>query len=313
LILVADNLREKNIDQLIPGILNAAETSGIPVVGVCTQKDYLIPLKSFFKSGTVDVVNEAINDEELILRLRLRIREARVQNALTPNDFFFSEAQEKEQGKRSGIFNFFDQQKTEVGCVAIQKGRVVKATYGTIIKEDAFLQLACNSLLSFQFEDHTNVEKGTIDASITNLLLEAYKLKDEMKKQDHDRDGKLKALIIDSNRIERLLANRVLKNLEIESKVVGPDEFTLRFMAQFAPDFLILDQKDARSIMDLIWQSGRKEDDIPVIIYCDKRGNDLYSTEFGKHKIDIIVNKKFLHLEIKDILKKLFNFSPEGV
>lgn len=197
--------------------------------------------------------------------------------------------------------------------ISVLNGRAVKATYGSIIKEDAFLQLACNPQLKFQFEDKDKVEEGTIRSTIMNLFLEAYKLKDEIKKQDQRQEGSLKTIIIDSNRIERLLANRVLKNLNIDSKVLGPDEFSLRLMARFTPDFLIIDRKEADNILDLIWPSGRKEDDLPVIIYCDKEGKDLYSSESGSHLIDYVFNKKNLHIQIESSLKELFNFLPESI
>ena len=142
--------------------------------------------------------------------------------------------------------------------------------------------------------------------------MEAYKLKDEIKKQETVEKEELKAMIIDENRIERLLTNRTLKNFGIESKVIGEKEFSLRLLAQFSASFLIIDSVSAKKIMDLIWQDGRKDGDIPVIIYCDEKIKDIYSLQIENHLIDRAIYKKELHVQIKDILAELFNFAPEN-
>jgi DNA-binding response OmpR family regulator len=312
IIFVADNLKEKDINQLVPSILGSNETGGLPVIGITTTSGSLESTKAFFAHGAVDVIHLPADIEEIILRTQLRMQEAGIQNALTPNDYFFYEAQEKEQGKRSGIFHFYNQMKVKVGDISIIEGFVVCATYGSIIKEDAFLQLACSPVLSFRFEDKTDIKEGIIKVGITNLLLEAFKLKDEIKKQEIYSEDTLKGLIIDGNRIARLLANRALKDMQIESKVVGSNEFSIRLLARFTPNFLILDYSAAEKILDIIWHNGRTESDIPVIIYCDEDIKDINFSKIGKHIIDYVIYKKQLHLEIKEVLSKLFNFSPEN-
>ncbi|MBN2423883.1 MAG: DUF4388 domain-containing protein [Calditrichaceae bacterium] len=311
-LILADNLKEKTLDELIKSVLETPKLDGIPIIGLIPDDHSMESVKTFFNNGAAEVINLSMEIEEILLRIRLRIQEAGLRNVMTPNEYFFSEAQEKEQGKRSGIFHFYNPQKIHVGEIAVKEGRVVHATYADIIKEDAFLQLACNSVLSFRFEDTDDIEVGKIDASITNLLLEAYKLKDEIKKQENMLEDALKSLIIDDNRIERLLANRMLKLIGVNSKVVGLNEFSLRLMGQFTPSFLILDYKIAEKIMNTVWQNGRKADDIPVIIYCDEQLKDLNFSQIGKHQIDYVVYKKNLYLEIKSMLTNLFNFSPEN-
>ncbi len=311
-LILADNLKEKSLEQLMSNVLGTPKLDGIPIVGLVPEDHAIDSVKTFLGNGAVDVISLAMEIEEIMLRLQLRVQEAGIRNVLTPNEYFFSEAQEKEQGRRSGIFHFYNTQKMQVGEMAIKEGRVVHATYGDIIKEDAFLQLACNNLLSFRFEDNNDIEVGKIDESITNLLLEAYKLKDEIKKQDTILDEAIKSLIIDDNRIERLLANRMLKLIGVNSKVLGVKEFSIRLMAQFTPNFLIIDHKAAQKILDMIWQNGRTSEDIPVIIYCDEEVKDLNFTQVDKHQIDYTVYKKNLYLEIKNILSNLFDFTPEN-
>jgi DNA-binding NtrC family response regulator len=311
-LIMADNLKEKSLESLISSIMETPKLDGIPIIGLVTEDHSIDSVKTFFNNGAVEVIRLTTEIEEIYLRIRLRVQESGLRNVFTPNEYFFSEAQEKEQGKRSGIFHFYSPQKIMVGEIAVKDGKVVHATYGDIIKEDAFLQLACNGVLSFRFEDTDDIEIGKINASITNLLLEAYKLKDEIKKQENVLDEALRSLIIDNDRIERLLANRMLKLIGVNSKVVGVNEFSLRLMAQFTPSFLILDNKAAPKIMDLIWQNGRTSEDIPVIIYCDEEVKDINFSQIGKHQIDYVVHKKNLYLEIKSILSSLFNFSPEN-
>ncbi len=295
---------------MLYSLQKAPETAGIPVIGITVTDNPSQAVLEFLRNGAVDALNENTVPEEAVIRAKLRIDEAVLRSALTPNEFFFSEAQEKEQGKRSGIFHFFNNQRVAVGSVHIKDGRVVHATYGSIIKEDAFLQLACNDNLSFRFEDRADIEDGTFSASITNLLLEAYKLKDEMKKQGAGPETELKGLIIDPNRIERLLANRVLKNMGIESKVVSDTDFTLRLMTGFLPNFIIVDCGCAESVLDRIWPEGRRSDNIPVIIYCDEEIKNLNSSFAGNHQIDKVVWKKDFQTQMKNIVRNLFNTAP---
>ena len=312
-IIVVDNMKEKNLKELIPSVKQIPKVSDAPIIGITLEKSHLKSTIEMFEGGVSDVIHLPIDLDEIVFRLHLRIEEAGLQNTLTPNDYFFSESQEKEQGKRSGIYHFYDKNRVKVGDISILKGHVVAATNGSIIKEDAFLQLACSDILSYRFEVKDDIQEGKMDASVTNLLMEASKLKDEIKKQqDYSSEEKLKCLIVDENRITRLVTNRTLKNYQIESRVIGPKEFVIRFLGNFAPNFLIIDYKCAKDILDMIWSSGKKEDDLPVIIYCEEDVKDLNFKNIDKHVVELVIHKKDLNLKVQNFLNNFFNYSPEN-
>ena len=187
----------------------------------------------------------------------------------------------------------------------VKEGRVVSAAYGSLIKEDAFLQLACNDELKFVFEDVEDVPIANVNESITNLLMEAAKLKDEIKKQEGSNLYDLKVLIIDDNRIARIMASRVVKKMDYECKVTGPQEMTVRFMANFAPQLIVLDFEDAEDILNMLWPKPRTDSDMPVIIYCDEDVKDINFNEIGKHQISAVVYKNKFHDESKSLFEKV--------
>ncbi len=305
IIFVADNLKEKTISQLLPAIMENDLLKRIPIIGIARTSAN--SMKDFFEYGAADVIDELTPADEIMLRVNVRRREAGFQLTLTDNTHFFFEAQEKEQGRRSGIFRFFDDQRRPVGEVAVKEGRIVSATYGKMIKADAFLQLACNQGLQYRFSDEDDVPSGKMDESITNLLLEASKLQDEIKKEKRFKKSEINGLIIDNSRISRILAARALKDLKIEAKVIGASEFSVRLIARFTPDFLIIDYASAEEILDQIWQSGHNNDDLPAIIYCDQDIKDINCTKIGDHLIEHILYKKELPDKINGILGALFS------
>lgn len=309
IIFVADNLKEKTISQLLPAVKENDILKRIPVIGIA--RNNANSMNDFFEYGAADVIDDMTPADEIIMRVNVRRREAGFQLALTDNTHFFSEAQEKEQGKRSGIFRFFDAQRRPVGEIAVKGGRIVSATYGKMIKADAFLQLVCNPVLQYRFSDYDEVPAGKMDESITNLLLEASKLKAEIKKQKRFDKNEINGLIIDDSRISRILAARALKELKVESKVVSAAEFSLRLIARFTPDFLIIDYTNAREILDQIWQSGHNIDDLPAIIYCDQDIKDINCTKIGDHLIEHILYKKELPDKINGILGTMFSVLPK--
>jgi CheY-like chemotaxis protein len=308
LIFVADNLREKNLVDLVNAVHEIEGLANIPLIGLITGNEGQA-VTTFLRNGAVDVLKPPYDLEEIIARVNLRLQEASLQKRFTSGEFFFNEAQEKEQAKRTGIFKFFDDHNIEVGNICIKEGRVVHATYGSLIKEDAALQLACNTELKFIFEDTDAIPHVSINEGITNLLLEASKLKDEIKRQEGEELGETKAIVIDENRIARILASRVLRNFNIICKITSPKEMTVRFMANFAPQLLVIDYMDADEILDKLWPTPRKETDIPVIIYCDDDIKDINFDHINKHKITATIYKNRFHKEIKDILQnvKLIN------
>ncbi len=303
LVLVADNLKEKNAIDLLTGIKGMQEMENVPIIGMVTGEDPQIGT-TFLQNGAVDSVQEPFNPGEVIARIDLRIHEAQLKQRFTASQFFWNEAQEKEQVRRTGVFRFYDAQNTEVGEIAIKDGRMVFATYGSLIKEDAFLQLACNETLRFVFSDLEDVPLSNINVGITNLLMEAAKLKDEIKKQEGELLEKVKVLVIDENRIARIMVTRTLKNVGYVYKVTSPEEMTVRFMANFAPHLLILDYQNSANILDMLWPSNRTEKDIPVIIYCDEDIKDLNFDKIGNHYITATVYKSKFHEELTSLLQK---------
>jgi CheY-like chemotaxis protein len=304
IVFVADNLKEKSIDNLLASISKTCGQGNTPIIGIVTGEDNQKNVLDFFQHGAVDVIHPPYDLEEVVARLHLRIKESTALQRFTAGAFFFNEAQEKEHAKRTGIFKFFEQNNLEVGNICVQNGRVVHATYSSLIKEDAFLQLACNTDLKFTFEDTDEIPRSSIDEGITNLLLEASKLKDEIKRQEGEKDGELKSIIIDENRIARILASRVMKNLNFVCKITAPAEMTVRFMANFAPNVLILDYLDAEQILNKLWPTPRKDTDIPVIIYCDEDVKEINFTKVKNHSITATVYKNMLHKDIQAILQE---------
>jgi PleD family two-component response regulator len=304
LLLVADNFKEKSNTDLMHSVQKIEELRQIPMVAlILSENDDSV--MDFFNSGVVDAVRKPFHSKEVIARINLRISESRLQHHFTANEFFWNEAQEKDQGKRTGIFRFYDVNNTEIGNIMVKDGRFVSAAYGSLIKEDAFLQLACNEELRFVFEDTDAVPIENVNESITNLLMEAAKLKDEIKKQEGQELEEVKVLVIDDNRIARIMASRTVKKMGYECKVTGPQEMTVRFMANFAPQLIILDYEDADRILSMLWPKPRTEDDVPVIIYCDEDVKDINFSNIGKHHVSASSYKNKFHEEAKELFEKV--------
>ena len=304
LLLVADNFKEKSNSDLMNSVQKIDELRQVPIIALIIN-DNDDSVMDFFNNGVVDVIRRPFHIKEVVTRINLRISESLLQHHFTANEFFWNEAQEKDQGKRTGIFRFYDVYSTEIGNIMVKGGRFVSATYGSLIKEDAFLQLACNEELKFVFEDLEDVPIANVNESITNLLLEAAKLKDEIKKQEGVELEEVKVLVIDDNRIARIMASRTVKKMGYDCKVTGPQEMTVRFMANFAPQLIILDYEDADKILSMLWPKPRTEDDFPVIIYCDEDVKDINFTNIGKHRISASSYKNKFHEEAKDLFEKV--------
>ena len=302
LLLVANNFKEKSIPDLMSSLKKIDQMKYTPIIALHfgEQKNQV---KEFFKFGAVDAIRQPFEFSELLVRINLRISESMLQHHFTSNEFFWNEAQEKDQGRRTGIFRFYDINNAQIGNIMVKEGRVVAAAYGSLIKEDAFLQLACNEELRFIFEDTDEIPNSNINASITNLLMEAAKLNDEIKKQEGKRPGDIKVLVLDDNRIARIMASRVIKKTGFECKVTSPKEMTVRFMASFAPQLIILNYEDADNIMNMLWPKPRTESDIPIIIYCDEDVKDINFKRIGKHNISATVYKNKFNAEVKQLFE----------
>ena len=304
LLLVADNFKEKSIPDLMNSIQKIIELRQVPIIALVLNSGDDAAM-DFFNNGVVDLIRLPRHINEVLARINLRINESQLRHHFTSNEFFWNEAQEKDQGKRTGIFKFYDVNNIEIGNIMVKDGRIVSAAYGSLIKEDAFLQLACNEELKFVFEDTEEVPVENVNESITNLLMEAAKLKDEIKKQEGAAPDEIRILVIDDNRIARIMASRSVKKMGYECKVTGPKEMTVRFMANFAPQLIILDYDDAEKILDMLWPKPRTEDDVPIIIYCDEDVKDINFTKIGKHHISASAYKNKFHEEVKMLFEKI--------
>jgi DNA-binding response OmpR family regulator len=304
LLLIADNFKEKSISDLMGSVNKIEELRQVPIIALILN-DNEDSVMDFFNNGVVDLIRQPFFGKEVVARINLRISVSQLQHHFTANEFFWNEAQEKDQGKRTGIFKFYDVNNTEIGNIMVKGGRFVSAAYGSLIKEDAFLQLACNEELKFVFEDTEDVPIANVNESITNLLMEAAKLKDEIKKQEGAELEEVKVLVIDDNRIARIMASRTVKKIGYECKVTGPQEMTVRFMANFAPQLIILDFEDAEKILNMLWPKPRTEDDVPVIIYCDEDVKDINFNNVGKHHISASSYKNKFHEEAKVLFENV--------
>jgi DNA-binding response OmpR family regulator len=304
LLLVADNFKEKSNTDLMYSVQKIEELRQVPIIALILDENDDAAM-DFFDNGVVDVVRKPFYFKEVLARINLRISESKLQHHFTANEFFWNEAQEKDQGKRTGIFRFYDVNNTEIGNIMVKDGRFVSGAYGSLIKEDAFLQLACNEELRFVFEDTEEIPIENVNESITNLLMEAAKLNDEIKKQEGQELEEVKVLVIDDNRIARIMASRTVKKMGYECKVTGPQEMTVRFMANFAPQLIILDYEDSERILDMLWPKPRTEDDVPVIIYCDEDVKDINFSNIGKHHVSASSYKNKFHEEAKELFEKV--------
>ena len=99
------------------------------------------------------------------------------------------------------------------------------------------------------------------------------------------------------------MASRILKSFNYVCKVTSPVEMTVRFMANYAPRLLIVDYSDSEAMLNMLWPDGRKDDDIPVIIYCDDDIKDINFSKLGKHEISSVIYKNEFNKNIKSVLQ----------
>ena len=135
--------------------------------------------------------------------------------------------------------------------------------------------------------------------------MEAAKLNDEIKKQEGKGPDDIRVLVLDDNRIARIMASRVIKKMGFECKVTSPKEMTVRFMGNFAPQLIIVNYEDADNIMNMLWPKPRTDSDIPIIIYCDEDVKDINFNSIGKHKISATVYKNKFHSDVKQLFESV--------
>ncbi len=266
------------------------ETAYIPVIVVTGHFDAEEIVKGL-ESGAVDAISKPFHISEVMMRGKIRIAEAKLKRRYTPMTHFFTEAQEKENSRRTGVFEFYDRNKTIIGDIYIEEGKVVYATSKDAIKEDAFLQLASLREGTYMFQDNMRPPTKTLSATITSLILEASQIIDELDTKEI-RDATMKrVLVIDRDRIPRILASRALKAAGYGTMVTSADEITQETLLKYDPDVVIVDYADCRPILEKIKVSAGKK--FPVIVYGDEENVKEISGlhQIGEHSIEAVVAK----------------------
>lgn len=252
------------------------------------------------ESGAVDAISKPFRIAEVLTRSKIRIAEAKLKRRYTPIAHFFNEVQEKEHSRRTGVFEFYDRSKSKLGEVFLEDGRVVYATSKDAIKEDAFLQLASTRDCVYVFLDNNPAPSKTLNASVTSLLLEASKIIDELHAREIRDQEQKRVLIIDRDRIPRILASRTLKSAGFATMVTSADEITQDTLEKYDPDALIVEYMDSEPILSKIRLQRANESSIPLIIYCDAdHVQEVRSNlRVANHPIDAFVQKTQLDTEL---------------
>jgi DNA-binding response OmpR family regulator len=267
------------------------DTAYIPVIFVTGHFNADEIVKGL-ESGAVDAISKPFHISEVMMRGKVRIAEAKLKRRYTPIAHFFSEAQEKEHGRRTGVFEFYDRvTKLKVGDIYIEDGKVVYATSRDAIKEDAFLQLASSRDATYMFQEDVRTPSKTLSANITSLILEASKIIDELEAKEIRDASTKRVLVIDHDRIPRILASRALKAAGYGTMVTSADEITQETIEKYDADVLVVDYTDCGTILDRIKLSMKKK--VPVIVYGDDDSVRELSGlhQVGSHPIDAVVAK----------------------
>ncbi|MBX7153161.1 response regulator [bacterium] len=243
-------------------------TAYIPVIFVTGHFNEEEIVKGF-EMGAVDAISKPFRLSEVMVRSRIRIAEAKLKRRYTPVTHFFAEAQEKEHSRRTGSFEFYNHTKSKIGEIFIEDGKVVYATSKDAIKEDAFLQLAASRGTTYMFQESTRAPNKTLSANITSLILEASKIVDEMESKEIRDDQQTRVLIIDRERIPRILASRVLKASGYTTMVTGAEEISQETSDKFDPHVVVVDHTDGEMILGKIKLTRPDQTPIPVIVYSD--------------------------------------------
>lgn len=221
------------------------------------------------EAGAVDAISKPFRIAEVLTRSKIRIAESKLKRRFTPVTHFFNEAQEKEHSRRTGVFEFFDRGKAKLGEIYLEDGKVVYATSKDAIKEDAFLQLASTKDCVYVYMDNATAPSKTLSASVTGLTLEASKIIDELLAKELRDQAQKRVLIIDRDRIPRILASRTLKTGGFATMVTSADEITQETLDKYDPDALIVEYMDSEPVLSKIRLARNGRGTIPLIIYCD--------------------------------------------
>ena len=90
-ILVADNLKEKKIEDLLASIKEHDNCRDLPVIGLVTSNDHKVAVR-FLRNGACDAVYPPFLYDEVQTRLNLRFEEIKMRQSFTSGEFFFNSA-----------------------------------------------------------------------------------------------------------------------------------------------------------------------------------------------------------------------------
>ncbi|KAB2880929.1 response regulator [bacterium] len=267
------------------------ETAYIPVIFVTGHFNAEEIVKGL-GSGAVDAISKPFHISEVIMRSKVRMAEAKLKRRYTAVTHFFSEAQEKEQSRRTGLFEFYDHAKTKIGDIYVEDGKVVYATSRDAIKDDAFLQLASTRHACYIFQDDVKTPTKSLSANITSLILEASKIIDELEAKEIRDDSQKRVLVIDPDRIPRILASRALKASGYNTMVTSTEEISAETVRKYNPDVIVVDHGHAELILNKI-KNGMAPKNAAIIIYSDQDHLDQFDgmDHIGEFKIDAFISK----------------------
>jgi DNA-binding response OmpR family regulator len=267
------------------------ETAYIPVIFVTGHFNAEEIVKGL-GSGAVDAISKPFHISEVVMRSKVRIAEAKLKRRYSSITHFFSEVQEKEQSRRTGLFEFYDQAKNKIGDIYVEDGKVVYATSRDAIKDDAFLQLASTRHASYIFQDEVKTPNKSFTANITSLILEASKIIDELEAKEIRDDSQKRVLVIDRERIPRILASRALKAGGYNTMVTSSDEISEETVSKYAPDAVVIDHTEAELILGKI-KNSLDHKKTAIIVYSDQDQMDQFAgmDRVGPFKIDAIISK----------------------
>lgn len=267
------------------------ETAYIPVIFVTGHFNAEEIVKGL-GSGAVDAISKPFHISEVIMRSKVRMAEAKLKRRYTSVTHFFSEAQEKEQSRRTGLFEFYDQAKTKIGDIYVEEGKVVYATSRDAIKDDAFLHLASTRDACYIFQEDVKTPNKSISTNITSLILEASKIIDELEAKEIRDDSQKRVLVIDPDRIPRILASRALKASGYSTMVTSTEEISPETVHKYNPDAIVVDHAQAEQILNKIKKSLDQKK-TAIIVYSDQDHLDQFSgmDHVGEFKIDAFISK----------------------
>ncbi len=267
-------------------------TAYIPVIFV-TGHFNVDEIVGGLETGAVDAISKPFRIAEVITRAKIRIAESRIKKRFTPVTHFFAEAQEKEHSRRTGVFEFFDKSRSKIGDIFIEDGKVVYATSKDAIKEDAFLQLASLRDATYMFQEESRPPRKTLSANMTSLILEASKILDELESKEIRSETEKRILIIDRQRIPRILASRTLKAGGYAAMVTSPDEISQETIDKYFPDAFIIDHADFESLSQKLRLTRPNGATIPIIVYSDADQIDeiAASKAIGGKPVAAIISK----------------------